>query len=350
MTEAITNFTYEDCKRSCTDTEVFSALKDQAIFVAGGTGFMGKWIAEIVAYINDTQHFNITLYLLGRDISRFKEEVPHLAQKSFIHLIEQDVRNIHDLPANVNYIINAAGSPDNREHVSQPLRTVETFYRGTLAILDAASRLPDLKKIVHISSHTVYGKNESESLIKENFSGVLEANNINQTYAESKRITETLCSIYKSNFKLPILVLRPFAFIGPYQGLEKPWAINNFIRDSILGGPIRIFGNGLTFRSYLYASDMANWILKALVKGQAGETYNLGSNDGISLDDLAKKVRGLINNNIEILSRSSRENYTSLSRLVPDISKISKALEVEQTYHLDASIQRTIAWNQLNRK
>lgn len=350
MAEAITNLTFDDCKRSCTDTKSFSGLKNQTILVTGGTGFMGKWIAEMISYINETEHFNITLYLLGRNAGKFKEEVPHLSSKPFIKLIEQDVRNIHDLPPEANYIINAAGSPDNREHVSQPLRTIETFYKGTQGILDAATRLGDLKKIVHISSHLVYGKNESEDLIRESFSGKMEANTVNHVYGEAKRVAETLCSIYRSNFKLPVLILRPFAFIGPYQGLEKPWAINNFIRDGILGGPIRILGNGLTVRSYLYGSDMAYWILMSLIKGQTGESYNLGSNEGISLNDLALKIAGAMTNGIEILSKSSKENYTDFSKLVPDTSKIVNALKVEQTYDLDAALKRTIVWNQLNRK
>lgn len=350
MTEVMQSLTFEDCKVSCTSTDVFSILKDQSILVTGGTGFMGKWISEMVSYINETQDYNIKLYLLGRDIKKFKNEVPHLAQKSFIELIEQDVRNIHDLPVGINYIIHAAGSPDNRDHVSHPLRTVETFYKGTNAILDASTRLPELKKIIHISSHLVYGRNDSEEFIDERFLGKLEVNSFSNAYAESKRVAETLCSIYRSNLKLPILIIRPFAFIGPYQDLEKPWAINNFIRDGILGGPIRILGNGATVRSYLYGSDMAFWLLKALVSGQIGESYNLGSKEAISLDELAVKVRKSINNNFEILSKSSKENYTFLSRLVPDISKIVKNLGVKENYNLDISISRTIVWNQLNRK
>lgn len=350
MTDAIVNLTFEDCKKSCSNIHDLSALKDQSVLVTGGTGFMGKWIAEMVNYINKTQDLNIKLYLSGRDIQRFKDEVPHLAALPFIHLIEQDVRNIHDLNADINYIIHAAGSPDNRDHVSQPLKTIETFYKGTQAVLDAATRLPDLKKIVHISSHQVYGKNESEAFINEQFAGKSDPNTISNLYAEAKRVAETLCSVYRTNFRLPILTVRPFAFIGPYHDLEKPWAINNFIRDGLLGGPIRILGNGSTIRSYLYASDMAFWILSSLVKGQVGESYNLGSKEAVSLDDLAKKIRDSINRSIEIVSKSSKENYTQLSRLVPDTTKIVKHLNVAETSSLDESISRTIVWNQLNRK
>lgn len=340
---------FEDCKKSCTQIECFSILDNQSILVSGGTGFMGKWIAEMVSYINETGKYNIKLYLLGRDISKFKEEVPHLADKPFVSLIEHDVRYLHNLPSDVNYIIHAAGTPDNREHVSHPLKTIETFYKGTQSVLDAATRLPDLRKIVHLSSHQIYGRNDNEKLINENFAGILEPITVSNCYAESKRISETLCSYYRNYLKLPILILRPFAFIGPYQDLEKPWAINNFIRDGLLGGPIRILGNGLTERSYLYASDMAFWILKSLIDGKVGENYNLGSNHSISLNNLAIKIQHQMDSKIEILSKSSKESYTNLSRLVPNTNRIAKDLNVIETFDIEGAIDRTILWNKLNK-
>lgn len=349
MKKVMKNLIFEDYKKSCIDINSLSELDGQSILVTGGTGFMGKWIAEIVNYINKTGDYNIKLYLLARNIENFHLEVPHLAELPFISLIKQDVRNLHELPSDVNYIIHAAGSPDNRDHVSQPLKTIESFYKGTNAILDAATRLPNLKKIIHISSHTVYGKNESEDLINERFSGKIE-NNLNSIYAESKRIAESLCFVYRNNFRLPIVILRPFAFIGPYQNLDKPWAVNNFIRDAILGVPIRILGNGLTIRSYLYGSDMAYWILKSLVKGKVGEVYNLGSSEAVSLNELAIKINNSLNESIEILNKTSKELYTTLSKSVSDNSKIFKDLEISQIHNLDESISKTIVWNQLNKK
>ncbi len=349
MSLAANKIVLEDCKKACTDIECLSILNNQSILITGGTGFMGKWITEMVSYINENGNLNVKLYLLGRDIDKFKEEVPHLAKKSFVTLIEQDVRYLHGLPEDINYIIHAAGSPDNREHISHPLRTIETFYKGTQSLLDASSRISNLKKIIHISSHQIYGKNESELLIDENFAGILEPLTSSNCYAESKRISETVCSYYRNYLKLPIVILRPFAFIGPYQDLEKPWAINNFIRDGILGGPIRILGNGLTERSYLYASDMAFWILKSLVNGAVGETYNLGSSHSISLDQLAVTIQQQIDSKMEVFSKSSKEKYSSISKLVPNTNKITKKLNVKENFNISEAINRTILWNQLKR-
>ena len=349
MSLAKNKIVFDDCKKSCVEIESFKVLNNQSILITGGTGFIGKWISEMVSYINFTNNLNIKLYLLGRDIVKFKEEVPHLAEKSFINLIEQDVRYLHDLPSDVNYVIHAAGTPDNREHVSDPLKTIETFYKGTQSLLDAATRIQHLKRIVHLSSNLVYGKNVTGQLITENSFGSFEALNTLNCYAESKRIAESLCSCYKKNFRLPILILRPFAFIGPYQDIEKPWAINSFIRDAILGGPIRILGNGLTERSYLYASDMAYCILKSLIGGKIGEVYNLGSNTPISLNELAIKIKNQSPSKMEILSKSSKENYLGVSKLVPNTDKINKEFNFKEIFTIDEAIYRTILWNQLNK-
>lgn len=341
------NLVIEDCKKSCIKMDCFSILENQAIYVTGGTGFMGKWIAEMISFINDSSGYNIKLYLLGRDIEKFKKETPHLAEKSFITLLAQDIRYLKDIPDDVNYIIHAAGSPDYRDHVTNPLKTIEVFYEGTKSLLDSALRLTDLKKYIHISSHQIYGRSSDKEMLDENFVGFFDSNSLNNCYGATKRISETLCYTFSNQFKLPIIIARPFAFIGPYQSLDKPWAINNFIRDGILGGPIRILGNQFTERSYLYASDMAYWVLKLLVDGKVGEKYNIGSNQSITLKDLAIKIRQLMNLNFDIVNKSSKDSYSDLSKIVPSTVKIVEAISVKETFNIDESICRTILWNKL---
>jgi dTDP-glucose 4,6-dehydratase len=263
--------------------------------------------------------------------------------------LEQDVRNLHDIPTNVQWVIHAAGSPDSKEHVSQPLRTIETIYKGTQSILDVCFRLPDLQKLLHISSHTVYGNTDALTLIPETAMGALACNSVNSAYPEAKRMAETLCAIYRNQQRLPITVVRPFAFVGPYHGLDKPWAINNFIRDGLLGGPIRILGNGKTVRSYLYGSDAAYWLVVLLAKGKEGQTYNMGSSEGINLNALAEKIAGIIGNNTHILTKSAKENYTNFSSAVPDTTKVLQQFGLSEKFQLEEALIRTIGWNQLKK-
>ncbi len=348
MNQELISITGEDCRRSCIDPLSLSALSNQSLLITGGTGFIGKWLTEMIVYLNKEHHFNCKLYLLARDIERFKKEVPHLAKGPYINLIEQDIRNLHDIPQDVSWVIHAAGSPDNREHVSQPLRTIDTFYKGTNTLFDACFRLPDLKKLLHISSHQVYGQNVTQNTIKENQIGISECNSVNAAYPEAKRMAETLCAIYRNQQKLPITIVRPFAFIGPYQNTDKPWAINNFIRDGLLGGPIRILGNAETIRSYLYGSDIAYWLLQMLVNGKSGSTYNLGSSESVSLKQLASTIANLINGKIEVIYKSSKEVYNFVSIAVPDISKSTTELGVKEIFNLNTALERTIQWNTIH--
>ncbi|MFN5849809.1 MAG: NAD-dependent epimerase/dehydratase family protein [Chitinophagales bacterium] len=335
----------KDCEKSCADISSLNSLRNQSILITGGTGFVGKWIAEMICYLNEKENFNIKLYLLSRNVELFKTEVPHLAKKSYVNLIEQDVRNIYEIPNDIQWVVNAAGSPDSKEHSSQPIKTIETFTKGTTSLFESCFRLPDLKKIVHLSSHQVYGKINSEKPIDEKQFGSLDAYNLNSIYAESKRLTETYCAIYRNQYRMPIIIARPFAFIGPYQSLNKHWAVNSFIRDGLFGDSIRILGDGNTVRSYLYGSDMAYWILSMLSNGISGECYNLGSSERINLIELANKIVNLLNRNIKINSKSSKESYDNTSIIVPDLSKVFNQLKIEVNIDIDFALMRTIQSN-----
>jgi nucleoside-diphosphate-sugar epimerase len=352
MKQELINFIRYDCEKSLSDyLESLSVLRGQSILITGGTGFVGKWVTEAISLLNQDHNFSIKLYILARNIKEYQEDTPHLATLPFITLIEQDVRNVSTFPEDVRYIIHAAGSPDSRKHATKPVKTIDTIYKGTNAVLDACVRLPNLNKFVFLSSNSIYGQLvEQTGKIKEAQMGVLDCNSVNAAYSESKRMAETICAIYRNQQKLPIVIVRPFAFIGPYQGLEKPWAINNFIRDGILGGPIRILGNEETVRSYLYGSDMAFWLLKALANGPTGATYNVGGDQPVSLKALAGKVISNFTQKIDVLVRYSKQYPPHPSISIPDTGAIKSELNVKQVFDFDTSLRKTIDWYKKNTK
>jgi len=317
-------------------------LRNRVVYVTGGTGFIGTWIAELVSYLNDTYNFGTQLFLLARDTNAFQDKVPHLAERSDIRLIRSDVRNIIDIPVEVNYIIHAAATPDNRQHMSNPLAVMESITKGTAMILDAATTLPNLYNIVNISSGQIYGQQCRDiGTITEDVAGTLPCNSITSVYPEAKRYAETLCCAYWSTFKLPVVTARPFAFIGPYQLLDKPWAINNFIRDALTGNTIRIISNGMPVRSYMYPSDMAYWLLRMLVDGKSGIAYNLGSQYGITLRDIAEKVKRCSDSTSEIVIK---EMHQDDSVFVSDNSLVFSTLGLEIKVPIDKAVERSIRW------
>jgi nucleoside-diphosphate-sugar epimerase len=334
-----------DCREVVgSSSEALNKLRNRVVYVTGGTGFIGTWIAELLSYLNDTHNFGTQLLLLARDTNAFQDKAPHLAERADIRLIRSDVRNIIDIPVEVNYIIHAAATPDNRQHMSNPLSVMETITKGTAMMLDAATTLPNLFNILNISSGQIYGQQSRDiSTITEDVAGTLPCNSITSVYPEAKRYAETLCSAYWSTFKLPIVTARPFAFIGPYQSLDKPWAINNFIRDALTGNTMRIISNGMPVRSYMYPSDMAYWLLRMLVDGKSGTAYNLGSSYGITLRDVAEKVKKYAKSASRIVIK---EMHKDDSVFVPDNSLVFSTLGLEIKVSIDEALERSIRWFQ----
>lgn len=347
MRQDLIDIIKDDCEQVTTGVSAaLSALKGECILITGGTGFIGTWLTELVAFLNDTHNFNTKLILLSGRAYNFSAKAPHLAMRKDVVIIERDIRSLLDIPSDVNWIIHAAANPDNRLHASDPLKTMDVIVKGTESVLMAATRLPNLQKFLNISSGLVYGSQPLElETIPENFRGTLDFTSIGSAYGEAKRMGETLCAVYRNQHRLPIVNARPFAFIGPYQLLDRPWAINNFIRDSLLGGPIRILGDGETVRSYMYPSDMAFWLLSILVQGTVGLSYNVGSPYGVTLRQLAEKIADHFPLRPKIISRVAEEGITNHSKFVPDITLAQKTLGLSVKVDIETAIKRTISWN-----
>lgn len=337
----------KDCSELLTNVDSLRNLKNEKILITGGAGYIGSWLIEMINYLNTNFSFNTSAYILDPKASELKKSHPHLFTSNLIEIINQDVRQLAELPKDTTWIIHAAATPDNRIHLSNPLSVIDTIVGGTGRILEVATLLPELKKFVNLSSGLVYGRhNLSADLISENSQCNLNCSSVIASYAESKRIAETITHVYRSQFRMPIVNLRPFAFIGPYQLLDRPWAINNFLKDALNGGPIRILGNENTIRSYMYPTDMAYWILHSLTNADDGLTINLGSPEGRSLRNVAEVISRNLSSNPAILSNTSQQDSFA-SSFVPSTDKARETLGLELTVNFENAIKKTINWFQL---
>jgi len=143
-----------------------------------------------------------------------------------------------------------------------------------------------------------------------------------------------------------VVTLRPFAFLGAYQPLDGPWAVNNFMNDALSERSIRILGDGKTVRSLMYGADMALWILKIMAQTRTGRVYNLGSDEGISLDRLALLVAKQFGEP-EIVLNASMAGAVPRSVLVPDISLAKRDFGLSLYTNIETAIERTIRWHRL---
>ncbi len=328
-------------------SDFLAPLRGAHLFISGGTGFLGAWLLELIQVLNSDYGFGLRVTVFSRQASVFAQRWPHLGRASGFTFQDGDIRYISELPRDLDYIIHAAALTDRRLFASQPVMVAETNTLGTLRLLRASNLLEQIKNVVLLSSGLVYGTQPwDQPSINESFCGTLPCNTVHSVYSESKRFAEILAHCVISENRLPVTVLRAFAFVGPYQSLSLPWAVTEFVRDSFSGGPIRIMGDGSTVRSIMYGSDFAYWVLAALAKGNSRETYNVGSPDAIDLGSLAQLITQNFSPVPEIQTHLGQSGHDR-SRLVPDVAKAASDLGVTVTVPLREAIQRTVTWHRL---
>ena len=221
---------------------------------------------------------------------------------------------------------------------------MDIIASGTYRILRALEQCSKLRKMIHLSSALVYGSVPVNTpSISENYSGLLNPINFTDAYTQAKRYSETLCISARHQTRIPIIIARPFSSLGPFQALDSPWALNNFLYAALHNQPIKILGDGETRRSYLYGSDFALLLLIMLASNTRTGEYNIGHSYGISLTDLANEIIRQIGHPLNILHNTAGSKVKS-SCLVPDMSKVKNEFNFTPAFSLPEAIERTFSW------
>ena len=143
---------------------------------------------------------------------------------------------------------------------------------------------------------------------------------------------------------LDVVIARLFAFVGPGMPLDTHFAIGNFIRDAVAGREIAVTSDGTPVRSYLYASDLAAWLLRLLTAGGAGRVYNVGSDAAISLAELAALVARTVPGAQGYAVKGVPDANAFHARYVPAIARAREEVGADVWTPLDEAIARTAEW------
>ncbi len=323
---------------------LWEELRGKRIFITGATGFIGCWLLETFVWANRHLRLNATATILTRDSQRLKQRAPHLADCG-LELVVGDVRNFVFPEGEFSHIIHAATESSAELNARQPKVMFDTIVEGTRHCLDFAARSGSTKFLL-TSSGAVYGKQpEKMAHVTEDFNGGPDPLDPGSAYAEGKRAAELLCALAAKETVLKVEIARCFAFVGPYMKLDAHFAIGNFIRDHMEGVSIQVRGDGTPVRSYMYASDLMIWLWTILFRGTSCRAYNVGSEDGISIADLARGVAetGSARTPVEILGKPVAG--APVARYVPNTERTRQELGLRCTVSLGAAIERTIEWN-----
>jgi nucleoside-diphosphate-sugar epimerase len=324
---------------------LWDEMRNQSIFITGGTGFFGCWLLESFSHINRQLRLNARAIVLTRDPASFALKCPHLAADSALLFLKGDVRDFDFPDGDYSYVIHAATEASARQAAEQPLDMLTTITDGTARVLDFANSHAT-RKLLLTSSGAVYGKQPAHlTHVPEDYLGGPDPLDPASVYAEGKRISEQMCALQSTHSSIEIKIARCFAFVGPHLPLDAHFAIGNFIGDVLAGRPIKINGDGTARRSYLYASDLAIWLWTMLFQAPSLVPINVGSADDLSILELAQTVVQSLKASTEIHVAKSPTPGNPVARYVPSVDRAKAMLGLNQTVSLQEAIRRTAEWH-----
>ena len=324
---------------------LWDELRAARIFITGGTGFFGCWLLESLLWANDTLRLDASVVVLTRNRSGFEEKAPHLARHPAVQVHDGDVCTFTFPDGEFSHIVHAATESSSMLDRRDPLAMFETIVGGTQRVLEFARRC-GARRFLLTSSGAVYGRQPADlTHVPEDYVGAPDPAQPTSVYGEGKRAAELLCAIY-ANDRLQPTIARCFAFVGPYLPLDAHFAVGNFIRDALTGGPIRVSGDGTPYRSYLYAADLAIWLWTILLRGRAVRPYNAGSEDAISIEDLATLVARQVTGEANVRIAETPVAANQPQRYVPCTRRARHELSVAATVGIEQALMCTLTWHQ----
>ena len=319
--------------------DLWEELRGGRLFITGGTGFVGTWLLESFVDANQKLGLDAKVIVLSRSPDAFHKKAPHLTSLESVQFLQGDVREFEFPKESFTHVIHAATEV---EHLGQdPLLELSTLFQGTQHVLKFAQYC-NAQKFLLISSGGVYGKQPSElKNIPESYQGAPDPCDAKSFYGEGKRLAELL-GIQFMQQGLEVKIARGFTFVGPYLPLDAHFAIGNFIRDALRGGPIIVKGDGSSRRSYLYAADLTVWLWVILFRGISGRPYNVGSDHVVSIIELARLVADIVDPALKIEVKGKMLDSNLFDQYIPDTERAKKELGLRKKISLEEGIRRTV--------
>jgi UDP-glucose 4-epimerase len=312
------------------------------VLITGGAGFIGSHLAD--AYLDRGDEVFVIDDLSTGTI----ENIQHLKNNPRFHYTIESVHNqpvTAELVDQCDVIFHLAAAVGVKLIVESPVRTIETNVRGTEVVLALANKKK--KKILIASTSEVYGLS-TDVPFREDGRLVMGATTKGRwSYACSKAIDEFLALAYWREKKLPTIIVRLFNTVGPRQTGQYGMVIPTFVKQALSGRPITVYGDGNQSRCFGYVGDVVGALIKLMDHpGAVGQVFNIGSNQEITILELAELVKKLTQSKSEIVflpyDEAYEEGFEDMPRRVPDISKISEFVGFRPEMDLNGILQSVI--------
>jgi UDP-glucose 4-epimerase len=295
-------------------------------FITGGAGFIGSHLAERLLARGDQ-------VLVLDDLSTGSmENIEHLVGRpGFDYRIGSalDAPLVSECVDRCDVTIHLAAAVGVRLIVERPVHTIETNVGATEVVLAAAAKKQKL--VVVASTSEVYGKSLKLPFREEDDLTLGPTSHSRWAYACSKALDEWLALAYTREKGVPVIICRFFNTVGPRQTGRYGMVLPSFARQAVLGQPITVFGNGTQSRCFGHVKDAVEAIVRLVeTPGAQGQVFNIGSDEEVSIHELARRVREEAGGSSEIVfvpyEEAYAEGFEDMQRRVPDASKLERTV------------------------
>jgi UDP-glucose 4-epimerase len=315
------------------------------VLITGGAGFIGSHLSD--AYLKRGDQVHILDDLSTGSIDNVSHLRSHPRFSYTIDSVHQKA-TVAELVDECDVVIHLAAAVGVRLIVESPVRTIETNVHGTEVVLARANKKK--KKVLVASTSEVYGLS-THIPFREDGPLVMGASNKGRwSYACSKALDEFLALAYWRERKLPTIVVRLFNTVGPRQTGQYGMVIPTFVKQALAGRPITVYGDGTQSRCFTHVADVVGALIKLVDHQDAiGEVFNIGSDEEVSILELAQTVKEMTNSRSEIVHIPYREAYEEgfedMPRRVPDIGKVGSLIGFRPSRSLSQILEDVIAYH-----
>ena len=311
--------------------------------ITGGAGFIGSHLAEKLLRDNH----NVTVL---DDLSTGRlSNVRRLMDRPGFKLVNGSVENesaVSPLIAESDAVFHLASAVGVQLVADEPIRTIRTTIHGTEVVLEGANR--QRKPVLITSSSEVYGKG-SRVPFSEDDDVVMGATRYSRwSYAYSKGVDEFLALAYHRQHRLAAVVVRLFNTVGPRQVGMYGMVLPRFVEAALANRPLQVYGDGKQTRCFCHVSDVVDALAKLIATpGAVGQVFNLGSDEEVSIEELARRVIHLAGStsaieHVTYEKAYGQEHFDDLPRRVPQLRKIRAAIGFRPSVNLEQIIQSVI--------
>jgi UDP-glucose 4-epimerase len=312
--------------------------------ITGGAGFIGSHLAEALL----AQGHRVTAVdnlSTGRS-----QNIEPLAANPHFQFVYETVTNetvMDRLVSECDVIFHLAAAVGVELIVKDPVQTIETNLEGTEMVLKLGRRYR--KKVLIASTSEVYGKSADLPFREEADRVMGPTTKSRWSYAESKAIDEFLGLAYHKQFGLPVVICRFFNTVGPRQTGTYGMVIPRFVEHALAEEPLKVYGDGQQTRCFCNVEDTVRAVIALAAEPQAvGEIYNVGSQEEITIGDLARRVVARAQSTSPIVTvpydEAYEKGFEDMQRRVPSIEKVKIAIGWQPTIPLDQTLDEVIEY------